>query len=117
METFKNIGIILAIVFPFIVLSVVMLRALGRRKEAYEKIESMEAYKYKTKFDDKLIELGVKDRWAFNLSQQCEKDDVEVSWRLAWVEKQKTFHLFLAGSFQWDRSLEGFNFWYKLADE
>jgi hypothetical protein len=65
--------IILAVVF--VIFRFAFMRGVGRQNAAYEEALEFEShepkgYKYKTPFDDKLIELGVKEQWDANWEKQ-----------------------------------------------
>ena len=108
-----TIFIILAIILV-VALILAFMRGVGKQIMAYE--ESLEfqshepkVYKYKTLFDAKLIELGVKEKWDANFEAQ-EKD-----WPLDPLEETNCFMDFIVRSFEWEKTTEGEEFWSEIS--
>lgn len=65
-------------------------------------------YKYQTPFDDKLIELGVKEKWDANREALLRSDYIIPL-------KTDSFFEFIDFSFFWSTSVEGFDFWNEIS--
>ena len=109
-----NAFIILAIlaVVAFIIFAFVFMYQL-RTYEKPSEHEMPEAYpyKYQTPFDDKLIELGVKEKWDDAWEEQGSgNDDVDHF-------KGTSFCGFIMMSLNWTTSKEGFGFWNEISNK
>ena len=84
------------------------------RLRTYEKSLEQETpkvypYKYQTPFDDKLIELGVKEKWDSNWENQGRAGDCAEHYA------EGSFEYFIGVSFDWDKTEDGTSFWYKIS--
>ena len=109
-----NAFIIFAIlaVVAFIIFAFVFMYQLRSYEEPLEQ-ETPEVYpyKYKTPFDDKLIELGVKVQWDAAWEEQGRGDgDVD-------HYKGTSFCVFIMASLSWPASREGFDFWNDISNK
>ena len=108
-----NAFIILAIlaVVAFIIFAFVFMYQLRTYEKPLAR-EMPEAYphKYQTPFDDKLIELGVKEKWDTNR---------EALFQSGYIIPLKldNFSEFINFSFFWSTSVEGFDFWNDISNK
>ena len=107
-----NVFIIFAIlaVVAFIIFAFVFMYQLRTYEEPLEQeTPEVYSYKYQTPFDDKLIELGVKEKWSANYARRG-------SWPSEILfPSGNAFNDFIDRSFDWKSTPEGFAFWNEIS--
>lgn len=86
-------------------------RSLSKMRDKFEKAEvRAEPEPIITPFDDKLRELGVKELYDIN-----RREYLDVFKDKAFTLSDRSFYQFIATSFIWEISHEGFKFWHTIA--
>jgi hypothetical protein len=72
---------------------------------------------FKPEFEQKLEELGVRDKFINNLVTLCDKDRLREFLNACENDKFDDFECFIIYSFDWEMSLEGCDFWEILSSK
>lgn len=91
-----------------------LLRDAGDRNRAYDEAMQNHSPKFITPYDDKLIELGVKEQFDTNILNAMQDE----GWQLVnkpFMEKAESFHAYVVAAFNWNTTPEGGVFWYNVA--
>lgn len=101
---FAILAVVAFIIFAF----VFMYQLRAYEKPLEQETAEVYPYKYQTPFDDKLIELGVKEKWDTNREALLQSDYIIPL-------KLDNFSEFINFSFFWSTSVEGFDFWNEIS--
>lgn len=109
---FAILAIVAFIVFAF----VFMYRLRTYEKPLEEETPEVYPHKYQTPFDDKLIELGVKEKWDANLEAFLTSGHETSLWEYhrRQAEKELDWLTFICVSFLYKETPEGEDFWKEL---
>lgn len=72
----------------------------------------------KKEFNDKLIKLGIRNQYCANLlSYIKDKLGIPLQPHLNYLNKLKSWDKFIAQSFSWYLSLEGYDYWLEISEK
>lgn len=104
----------------FVVFIFTFMRAVGKQNAFDKALEgaflNAKVYKYQTPFDDKLVELGVKEKFDNNL--QIRLNRVAGKYEelvLRDILESTTFSKLVYRSFNWSKTPEGHEFWLEIS--
>ena len=104
---FAILAVVAFIIFAF----VFMYQLRTYEKPLAHEMPEAYPYKYQTPFDDKLIELGVKEKWDAAWEEQG-RGNADVD-----QYKGMSFCVFIMASLSWPASKEGFDFWNEISEK
>lgn len=105
----------------FVVFIFTFMRAVGKQNAFDKALEdaflNAKVYKYQTPFDDKLIELGVKEQFDSNVDaclKEAQYSGIPERF-IHRIETAPSFDVLIGESFIWSKTPEGHEFWLEIS--